>query len=246
MNLALKRFTVLGACILALAFIVRGTSMANAETGAGWMLGGKSVGLSLVPTVKVQQLEVPPGGSHPEASLTVAVAKTISVQITCKNLETLNFTLQAEGGGSGKLQFTECGVLVIWNGKLFQTCSVSTNGKIGTISTEMLKALIVLHEVEGGAKEPLVRVEPSAVGKPFTIVEIDEECSLLGGESQISGVFYLQDAGEQFGTEQVSHLFKEGPLTNVIFNAAPTKLAGSAVLSMTGSHVGLKWSGLPA
>jgi len=226
----------LGALVLGLALF--GSSAATqAEKGASWMVKGISVPAKLEPKIQTQKVE----GSGLPLTAAFVLAGT-EIEYRCASFELLEFTLLTEGSGAGKVRYTGCKYFVK-KGEV-APCAPEVEGKPGVIETTKLKALIVLHKLEGGSTDPLVRIEPSE-GKWLANIATGKECSVSAGS--FGGVVYVKDGNGKFTVEEEAHLAEIAPLTKVFFDVEKVSvtLGGSAFLALTGAHSG-PWSGSPA
>lgn len=230
----------LGLGALLLGLMTMSTS-AQAEKGAKWtvvngkgeLVEVKSGGLS--PTISVKEVE---GG---EEIMLAEIAK-IKVKKLCKKLQLVGAKLEGEGKttSGAKVRFSEC--VVYLNNVLTKACEPKTKGsEKGTIESNAGKGLIVLHNGEG-----ILLLEP-VTGEEFMTLEFGEECA-IGENIPLFGKLALNIA--ELKTELVTHLVSEFPaLTDLfIINKTPEHkvvLDGSAILELTGEHLGLKWSGTP-
>ena len=238
MVLPSKRFTVVSVGLLALAIVLLGGSIARAEVGANWLVKGAKVSALLKPKVVVQEIEK----AEPPLRASFEVFGGVE-EYTCTKLELIEFALLTEGSSTGKIRFTGCNIF--FKGVKLG-CPPEVKGELGVIETSQLKALLVLHKLKEGATDPLVRVEPSEKGKWLAEINISEECTF--GNGAIGGVVFLKDHNGALATEALTHLFEEGPLTQVYYieEKHPATLQGKVVLGLGGEHVNLNWSGSPA
>jgi hypothetical protein len=226
----------LGAWVLGLALFVSSPAT-QAEKGASWMVKGINVSKSLEPKIQTQEVE---GSGLPLTASFVLFG--VEIEYRCASFELLEFTFLAEGSGAGKVRYTGCQYFV--EKGVVAPCAPEVEGKPGVIETTKLKALVVLHTLEGGSTDPLVRIEPSE-GKSLANIATGEECSVSAGS--FGGVVYVKDGNGKFAAEETTHLAAIGPLTKVFFDVEKVSvtLGGSALLALTGKHSGA-WSGLPA
>lgn len=224
-----------GICLACLAYMAIATGVAQAEKGAQWMVNGKAVTESLLPSLEITSLE---GG---ETILTRAAG--VKIEKRCSGYELIGIKLEVEGkaGTGAKVKFTGCELIL--NGVPSAACTPHTPGDPpGTLTSTAGKGLLVLHEGEG-----IVRVEPLS-GELFMIIETSEECA-IGEEIPVIGKFTIKDCQRELTTEKVLHLVEEGPLTEawIFSKTAEHRLTfdGSAVGGLAGVHKGLKVSGLP-
>jgi hypothetical protein len=225
-----------GALIVTLvALIVFATGSAKAEAGAVWKVKGAE---KLSSSVEVKEIEKVAGTEEKYVAFLFLVGG-IKTEFRCTGMKAIGAKLETEGtisGGGMEFRFTGC--TFIFNGKVSLPCSPINEGKeAGVIVTNALKGLLVLHEGKG-----LIRFEPVA-GKGFAIIEFREECVLFP-EWALGGKLTLKD--NALGTESVTHLFSEGPLSDLTLEGeAPMTFCGSLVLELVGGHTALQWSGVP-
>ncbi len=178
----------------------------------------------------------------------------VSVEFLCTGAKLVGITLQANGTtSSGDVKFTGCTTKL--NGVVSPPCEPKDKeGGVGVILTKKGHGLIVLHTLEGGAKDELVLISPDEVeGKVseiFATIELGAECSIGTKVNVIGPHLLLKDCEGHFLIHQAIHLVEEGPLTELwtISKTAEHKatLDGSATIFLTGIHEGLKWAGDPA
>lgn len=245
-----------------MAFIV---SAAQAETGAKWAIvkangelvtiaektagEPKGIGHTLLPSVTVKEIETLNDATDPGKHLVLHTKIIgVSVLILCTGANLLNAKLVLNGGvsGGGSVIFTGC-VLKL-NGVTSPPCKPHSTGKPeGTIETLKGKGLMRLHN-----GTPFTMIESEAEKELFvTIVlgtEGESECS-IGEFMPVSGKLALKDAA--LTTETADHLIEEFlPLTDLwVLNKTvehKAEILGSAIVSLSGEHAGLKWAGLPA
>jgi len=236
MGISRKWSAVAALGVLVLALVLFGSSATQAEKGATWLVNGTKLGAT---SVGVQEVE---GKELPLRAL-FAVFSTVT-EFRCSNLELINFVLLPEGSGSGKVRFTGCKFFV--KGMEISACAPELEGKVGVIETLKLKALIVLHKLESGSTDPLVRIEPSE-GELLAHIGKSKECSASSGS--FGGVVYLKDSAGKLTVEQLTHLVEPGPLTNVFFDvkgSSAATLDGSALLGLIAEHQGRQWSAFPS
>jgi hypothetical protein len=211
-------------------------SSAQAEAGANWKMNGANVTAGLLPSVVIKNKEVEGG----EAQFATEIAKT-AVAVGCIKADLQAAKLETSGKitAGAKIRFSECTTRL--GGKVTPTCEPFTGTSKGVMFTKELKGLLVLHSGAG-----IIRLEP-VTGESFLFAEFSEECS-VGEGFPVIGKLTLNDS--LLTTEAVSHSFFEGPLTE-LWVISKTKeheliILGGLPLILSGTHSGLKWSGLPA
>jgi hypothetical protein len=230
-----RRLAVLGLCAGALGTVVFGGSAVQAEKNANWKVNGVNV-TTLSPIVQVKEVE------NKQMSLLFTTKGGTKTTFACTGAEFIGAKLEAEGKVSeNKIQFSGCTTTL--NGAPSAQCQPRTGAKLGVVTTNAVVGLLVLHELVGGAKDTLIRFQPTA-GETLINFELGEECS-IGETCPILGKLMLLDTS--IGTEQVDHLVREGPLTSLTALGQPGSIDGSAILHLVGAgHEGLKWSGTAA
>jgi hypothetical protein len=169
------------------------------------------------------------------ASLVFTTGGGTKFEYLCTVMELIGGRLKIEGGISeGSARFTGCVTLL--NGTLSKACQPRNGIELGVITTNQLKGKLVFHEGVG-----VVRVEPVS-GTVLASLSFGSKCSISEEES-ITGVASFQDTAAN--TEQVVHLWTQGPLTAVIARSQPATINAAASVSLSGPHIGLKWSGWP-
>ena len=247
------RLGLLGLCAMLFGLMAFGTSGAQAEVGAKWLIltsgGVLKTGAELHAKVNLE-IDSPTLVLHSE----ILHIKTLFL---CTEVKVDEAKLLAEGS-IGK----EAGV-VSGSKVLFAKCTTDLNGEaasectpndpvtgVGTISTQPGHALLVLHELTGGVKDDLTEIIPdTGLGTTFATIHLPAACP-IGTSVPVIGKFFLKDCENKALEHLIKHLVEEGPLSE-LFTISKTaehaaKLLGSAWAFLEGEHAGLKWSGDPA
>jgi hypothetical protein len=243
---------------MVLGLMAFGTAGAQAEVGAKWLILNKAG-------------EVKQGSTlHASVQLKTDVAAVlhseilkIKVLFLCTTIEAVNAKLQEEGiignevitnattklkeGRGSKVKFSGCTTDL--NGTPNALC-IPTDpvGGAGTIITNLLHALLKLHE-----GNDIVKVLPDSgetFATPKTGPATGNECP-IGTFTSVIGSLALKDCENLALTHLVEHLLEVfTPLTELWTISKTTEhkttLLGSAWARLTGEHEGLKWSGDPA
>jgi hypothetical protein len=151
--------------------------------------------------------------------------------------------LKANGVLLGKLIFSECKTFL--NGVESKPCEP----KEGKITTNLLKAQMLLHKLAGGTIDKILIAEgETEVGGAanFATIQSTAACA-LGINVPVGGKIALEPSNPT--THEVKHLMKGfSPLSSlwIISNTAEhqTSFLGSEWAFLTGAHSGLKWAGL--
>lgn len=240
-----KKLVLLGLLATVTALLALIASATNAETNAKWLIldkEGKAIDANNLHSAIGVSLEKNDG-----ALLTRILG--VDVKILCTSMTVIGGALLGQGTiGEGKLKFSGCGTSV--NGVNSAACTPHTTGTAaGTVETKFLSGLIVLHTLkETGLTDALLKVVPSE-GTLLAKLETGEECA-IGEEITVNGTVYLKDCCSlQMHLEK--HLLEQGLLTELwVLKKTPehleTSLEGSGLLFLTGTHLGLLFSGDPA
>jgi hypothetical protein len=247
---------LLGLCAMVLGLMVFGTVGAQAEVGAKWLILNKAGEVKQGSTLHASvQLKTDVAGVlHSE------ILK-IKVLFLCGKIEALNAKLQEEGiigkevvtvgglkeGRGSQVKFSEC--VTDLNGTPNALC-IPTDpvGGAGTIITNLLHALLKLHE-----GNDIVKVLPDS-GETFVTPKTGpatgNECP-IGTSVPVIGSLAFKDCENLALAHLVEHLLEVfTPLTKLWTISKTTEhqttLLGSAWARLTGEHEGLKWSGDPA
>jgi hypothetical protein len=113
-------------------------------------------------------------------------------------------------------------------------------------------SLLVLHTLEGGAKDDLILFAPHP-GKAFTHIHFSELCSLEINEEEgipITGEIFVKDCQNEGTVEKTEHLIEEArkadgkPLLGGLnFGVHPAQLDGSAIIELvTGELFSGTWA----
>ena len=94
----------------------------------------------------------------------------------------------------------------------------------------------------GGVGETLLK---SVSGGALAVVESSEECA-VGQKINITGELILKDCKGEIKNELVTHLVEADNVNSTLkASGQAATIDGSANVSLSGAHVGLKWSGIP-
>jgi hypothetical protein len=244
MNRPRLRFKALEACALAFSLMAIWAGAAQAEsTGGSWAY----IGSGTVEELKTFE------GSLAEPEIGVEIDTTLilhaealegtKVLYECKKVSAPEGKLKGNGVGLGRLVFAEC--VTFLNGSLSAPCKP----KGGIITTNQIKAQMLLHKLAGGTIDKILMAEgetEAGGAANFASIASEGACA-LGTKVSVGGKIALELSNPT--THEVKHLFKEfAPLTAmwIISNTAEHKasLLGSGWAFLSGAHVGLKWAGL--
>jgi hypothetical protein len=151
--------------------------------------------------------------------------------------------LKPNGVILGKLIFSECDTFL--NGVLSKPC-VPKDGKI---TTNLIKAQMLLHKLAGGTIDKILIAEgetETGTATHLALIDSTATCA-LGIKVLVGGKLALEPSNPT--THEVEHLFKEFPALTHLWLFSDTaehkaSLLGSGWLFLTGVHAGLKWAGL--
>ncbi len=246
-----SRVGILTLCAVVLGLMSFVTGIAQAEPGSIWLIldkDGTLLTTATLPATAQITLEAEDG-----ALLTKILG--IKVRILCTAAEAIGASLEKEGKitNGSKVKFTGCKTFLTPSGKAEEeskACSPHTKGApAGTIETNKLLGLIVLHKLEpSGTKDELVLIHPSE-GTAFVTFEMEATCP-IGEKIPVNGDLLLQDCEKAFLKHQVIHLWVQGPLTELwVLNKnaehLETSLDGSVLAFLIGPHLNLSWGGDP-
>ena len=243
--------SLVGAAALLMAI---SASDAFAEAGSHWFI------LTSEGAVKTTQ-ELPVSVSGKIEGKEVLLTKILGIKFekTCTSVEVTGMKLEGESeiSSGSKLKFTGCKIFL--NGSESKACVPHTSGApAGTIETLKLKGDLGLHFLKDSKGEFIrnekgeiilhgpIKLVPEA-GETYMVLELGTGECAVGQKVPIIGTFYAHDAEGSIETHRASHLIEEGPGTAVwvISKTEEHKviLDGSALLTLTGAHAGLKWGG---
>lgn len=223
---------------LLLGLMAFSASAAQAEVGAKWFVvnsGGTNVEVTtagLSPQLEIKELE------EKTATLLFTTKGGTKVAILCTAAAfDEGGKLISEGGVSlGRVLFSGCSVKL--NGVAAPACQAHSVGKAtGEILTLKAKGLLVLDK-ETSTTSKLVKLVPDE-GTSFAVILMGEECS-IGEEVPVTGELWLKDPS--VSTAAVEHLISEG-LKKLVALGVEATIDGSALVKLSGAHVGLKWFG---
>jgi hypothetical protein len=173
----------------------------------------------------------------------------IAPSITCTNFELVGVNLETGGKltTGGKVKFTGCEAYLSGTLTTALGCNVQSKGQpVGTIETNSLKGELILHILEAGKTEVLMKLDPEVAGGPFATI-LTEEC-ILPESNPVKGVLYLKDGENRATTHVTKHLIEQGLLTSLFVGTdnkehLETSLDGSAWVKLNGAHKALEWAG---
>jgi hypothetical protein len=228
------KLTVLGLCAMLVGLMALGASAAQAE-GTAWVIlnakGEKVVVKKPLLPVLTSELE------GKKVVLTASLFEgAVLVELRCTGTELIGIHLGENGSLSkgGKVKLTGCTTWI--NEESSVECKLHSSGEpVGSIVTNKLKGLLLEHE-----GSPVVEVSPES-GSSFVSLLMGSEC-VLGEELVIEGKLVFKDCEGLGGSHLVTHLFEENEaLTELFIFGEPAHIEGSATVSLTGEHKGLKW-----
>jgi hypothetical protein len=221
--------------ILVLTFAMSaGTGVAVAA--GTWKVKGAAVTKELLPTVAVKEVE---GKSF--TFLSKVFGEPFNIKCTGAEMVGIQLSTSGHLTAGGKIKFTGC--QTEYRGEVWVLCAPTSGGEKGVFATEKLIGEIVLHEKAG-----LIHFEPE-VGERIALLEAEtpEVCPFPLSGTPMLGKLNLQD--KELGTELVSHLVTQGPLTELwwVNDTLEHQVVtdGSMVLKLAGKHEGMSWSGIP-
>lgn len=256
------RLGLLGLCAMVFGLMAFGTSGAQAEVGAKWLI---------LKPIAGEKFELKEGSTlHAAVNLEVekdALGNPIPLVLHSEilKIKTLFLCTEAKAdeakllkdGTIGKEEGVPSGSKVLFGG-----CTTDLNGSPapectpvdpiagkGKISTKPGHALLVLHELAGGVKDDLTEIIPdTGLGTTFATIVLPATCP-IGTSVPVIGKFFLKDCENKALDHLVKHLVEEGPLSE-LFTISKTaehaaKLLGSAWAFLEGEHAGMTWSGDP-
>ena len=234
--------------LLALVFGVMavGTSTAHAELNAAWKVKGAAVTEELKAQIQVTELETLASTGVKEGILLTKTGLT-KVEILCTAMKFVDALLKVLGVILGKVHFEGC-VTKLNGGAAAAACKPHSPGAAeGLIETELLKALIKLHEPKAGEKVDQLEVTPDE-GANFVLLkfgkEVGSECS-IASDWTLTGKFFAKAGTVGEGLEEkTEHLFQEGALSALLFGGNAMTIDGSAKAALVTPHLGMTWSGV--
>ena len=241
-RLGLKALVLSGLVLGLMAF----ASVAQAETGATWLVNGAAIpgATDLLPKVEIREIE------NNTATLEFTTGGGTLVQILCTSAKVDTGTLLGATGSIslGTLLFHGC--LTSLNKVASKNCTPHSAGQAaGLILTLEGEGLIVL---DGG--KHLIKITPETAGKlskHFVTMEMGELCAI--GESvnvettELGEGLWIEDGGGNTGalTAATTHLIREAaaPLHKLLALGKPATIVGTAVVGLAGVHEKLTWKG---
>jgi hypothetical protein len=256
-----SRFGLLGLCAIVLGLMAFGTTAAQAEPLARWLIL-KSDG-TLLPD---SGLAVPVELEKETTGILHTKIAGVAVLFECEKIAAVNANLLAHGsvgeklvkekvgekeierGTASKIKFSGC--ITKLNGTASKPCEPNNSGtEPGVIVTNPGHALIELHEKADKTKVEFVHILPDT-GETFATIKTSEECS-IGASVPVIGKAYLEDCEGKFLTHLVKHLTQVSTELTELWTISKTAehvatILGSAWALLGGEHKGLAWGGDPA
>lgn len=239
-----SRLGLLGLCAVVLGVMAFSASAAQAEAGAKWLILSNGI----AKTGEELPSELIGSAENNDLSLLTKVVG-IKVKILCTGFTLIGAKLQGAGSITPGFKIKLTGCLTALNEEYVPECEAHSPGQPnGTIISNELKALTVLHEPSVGVREGVLRIEPLAGVTIFPIV-LGPLCP-VGNNLPIIGKLYLKDCEGKFTTHLVKHLLEELKALTKMWAISETAehvatLDGSFLFFLTGAHTGLAWGGMP-
>jgi hypothetical protein len=241
-----SRLGLVGVCgVVVVAMMAMFAS--SAQAGMSWLVFNAEE--TVATEVKLEggkvNLLASVGGEIDSSTITLLTRLlALSVAVSCTSFATAGFNLEPEGKISAGAKFILGGCTVNQAG-----CTVKTAGSAtGTVETEKLKGILVMHEIGGGLKIPLIKIEAEVAGGALAAIRFEGAECLLPLSNKLTGTLFLEDC--ETTTEPFPrYLIVQGPLTSLSVGAdtvehLETSLDGSGWLKLTGVHAGLKWAAM--
>jgi len=173
----------------------------------------------------------------------------IKFVVTCTGTEAVGVSLITGGKltEGGKVKFTGCEAYEKASLTGALACHVHSAGQAaGTVVTNEGKGEIVLHELAGGGKEVLVKVEPKT-GTTFATF-LTEKC-VVPESNPVNGKVFFRDCEGTWEVHQNRHLVEQGLLTSLWVGSdtaehLETSLSGSVWWRLGAAHVNLLWGAM--
>ena len=243
------RFKVLGLSMLALGVMAIGTTgAARAETGACWGYINAAINLQCF-----GELSLEAGIKFQFTGNTgTLLIENVNFEVLCTAGSFINGGKLTSNGSItlGQIMLTGCiGLSKTPTLTKLTACTPKdpVGGK-GTIISEKVTGLIVLHElISNKVKDPVVEIKPDT-GELIFPIFLGEECS-VSEEICVKGKLILSDVGGKTGFEEhkLTHTFQEfSALQLMKVGVNKATIDGSAVFSLTSPHDVFKWAGKAA
>ncbi len=233
-NLRLK---MLAACGLTLGLAAFTAGAAQAEPGAHlWTVNANN---------QLVDLNVDMSGKKdPNIPLTLtSEVLKVKVVVTCTEIGISGMKSEENGTlKGGKYKFSGCSTKL--NGEASPECEPVNEGKEkGVIVSKLATALVRLDVLADMTKHDVIEVTP-ATGKTLAVIEIGKTCP-IGTKLELLGWFQVKDCQNEFLVHKVEHLVQVLLEQMWLISETAehsTKLGGSWMLFLIGTHLGLKWS----
>jgi hypothetical protein len=227
----------LGMCALVLGLMAVWAGAAQAEeTGGEWTFINAAGELKPLIGDINGKVDVT-GVLHSEA------LEGTKVLYECKGFEAIEGKLKANGIALGKLKFTEC--VTFLNGALSAPCKP----KGGSVTTNLIKAQLLLHKLAGGTVDKIIIAEGETATEGaanFASIESEGACA-LGTKVPVGGKFAIEPSNPT--THEKEHLIKEFPLLTHLWILSDTAehkstILGSAWTFLSGTNAGRSFAAL--
>ncbi len=239
------RLSALGVCLLAaMSVMALAAGAAQAETGAKWLINGTQLSGS----------ESITGSAALSFLLEVLEEGATTVVIHCSTLNIDEGKIEEPNGKNlGKLLFTNCLTLLLFEGEL-----VDPEGICDPVEpvTANVKSLLILDPNETGTKKPYILFEPDNAEGIFTSLDFIEPCPLpelvpITGSKvaecvKLEGGVHVADTCL---TEKVTQLIRPVqsltlfPNDKLFFGLNEAHFKGVGALELSGANAGKPWSG---
>jgi len=231
---------LIGLLALLAGFMSFSATVAQAEPGAYWEVGGTQIkDKTLLPEINI-------AGAGNIVVLTKIGLSTI--EYDCAVVKSLNGLLHELGRFTSKIHFENC--ITKLNKSIVPKCTPHSPGAPeGFIETEPLEGLLKLHVL---SKEPLVdddvfELLPVNAEMHFVTLELGTGGCSIANNISMTGTIFLKDSKNKLLENQIERLFEEfKPLTKFLFGGNPMTIDGSFWAFLQGPHTNQLWSGHPA
>jgi hypothetical protein len=197
---------VLGLCALALTIMTVGAS--GAQGAAAWLV---LEGLTVTEGIGGEVI------TSKDTAITLhSKVSGITVDVLCTEVNGETVLLSSSGRIAKGAQLNLIGCIVDLNGKPAADCEPIDGSLKGVVLSSLLEGGLVLHELAGGTKDELLELLPVVAGSPLWTIQMSKLCS-IGTKVPVLGKLYLKDCENAMLVHRETHLFEEGPLTELFF-----------------------------
>jgi hypothetical protein len=245
-----SKLGLLSLCAVGLSVMAFSASAAQAEPLAVWLILTLNEKKEVTGLKTGAELPAEVQGSleNNDGSLLSKIVG-IKIKFLCTAETLIGVKLEKEGKltEGGKAKLTGCKTFL--NEEEAPECETHSSGQpVGTIISNEVKGLLVLHEPSAGVKEGVMRIEPKG-GETFVTLTQGAACP-IGNNVPVIGKIYLKDCEGKLTMHLVIHLIEELKALTTLWTISKTAehvatIDGSKLVFLVGPHLNDPWGGMP-